>query len=150
MRSSKFDPQKHHRRSIRLKGYDDSQQGAYYVTIVTYHRGCLFGEIVNEEMILNKFDKIADECWLAIPEHFPCVELGAYVIMPNHVHGIIVIRDGRARYIVPYHRTIWQTNNGFITNHTSHIQGSRHPSHWPRIKRHGHLAKQLLRTHHPG
>jgi REP-associated tyrosine transposase len=95
MPSSKFDPQKLHRRSIRLKGCDYSQQGAYYVTIVTYHRGCLFGEIVNEEMILNKFGKITDECWLAIPEHFPYVELGAYVIMPNHVHGIIVIRDGR-------------------------------------------------------
>jgi putative transposase len=46
-------------------------------------------------MILNKFGKIADECWRAIPEHFPYLQLGAYVIMPNHVHGIIVIRDGR-------------------------------------------------------
>ena len=69
------------------------------VTIVTYHRDCLFGEIVNEEMILNDFSKIADECWRAIPKHFPYVELGAYMIMPNHVHGIIVIRElgGRRR-----------------------------------------------------
>ncbi|HMD80460.1 MAG TPA: hypothetical protein VKE92_04070, partial [Anaerolineales bacterium] len=61
MSKSKFDPQKHHRRSIRLKGYDYSSEGAYYVTIVTYQRDCLFGEILNKEMILNDFGKIADE-----------------------------------------------------------------------------------------
>ena len=54
----KFDYQKHHRRSIRLPGYDYSQEGAYYVTIVTYHRDCLFGEIVNEEMMLNDLAKL--------------------------------------------------------------------------------------------
>jgi putative transposase len=115
-RMSKFDPQKHHRHSIRLQGYDYSQTGAYYVTIVTRHRECLFGEIVSAEMVLNEYGKIADECWLAIPEHFPNVELGAYVIMPNHVHGVIVIRasgsllttkmvdDGRgAAMLRPYH-----------------------------------------------
>jgi len=89
----KFDPQKHQRRSIRLKGYDYCQAGAYYVTIVTYQRDLLFGEIVNEEMILNELGKIADECWRAIPDHFPFVELGTYVIMPNHVHGIIWIEE---------------------------------------------------------
>ena len=89
---SQFDPKKHHRRSIRLQGYDYSQAGGYFVTVVTWHRECLFGEIVNADMVLNEFGKIASECWLAIPEHFPNVELGAYVIMPNHVHGIIVIR----------------------------------------------------------
>jgi len=63
------------------------------VTIVTYHRDCIFGEVINEEMVLNDFGKIADECWRAVPEHFPNVELGAYVIMPNHAHGIIVIHN---------------------------------------------------------
>jgi len=90
----KFDPQIHHRHSIRLKGYDYSQEGAYYVTIMTWHRDCIFGEVINDEVILSDFGKIADECWRAIPEHFPFVELGAYVIMPNHVHGIIVITNG--------------------------------------------------------
>jgi REP-associated tyrosine transposase len=93
MSKFKFDPKKHHRRSIRLPEYDFSKAGAYYVTIVTYHRDLLFGEIVNKEMILNELGKIADECWRAIPEHFTFVELGAYVIMPNHLHGRIVIRD---------------------------------------------------------
>ncbi len=89
----KFDPNKHHRKSIRLQGYDYSQTGAYFVTIVTYQRDCLFGKIENEIMVLNDFGKIADECWRNIPEHFQNVELGAHVIMPNHVHGVIVICD---------------------------------------------------------
>jgi len=92
MPKSKFDPHKHHRTSIRVQGYDYSQAGAYYVTIVSYQRDCLFGEIVNKERILSEFGKIADECWRAIPDHFAFVELGAHVVMPNHVHGIIVIR----------------------------------------------------------
>jgi putative transposase len=91
----KFDPNKHHRKSIRLQGYDYSQAGAYFVTIVTHQRECLFGKITNEEMLLNDFGKIADECWRAIPEHFLNVELGAYVIMPNHVHGVVVICDDK-------------------------------------------------------
>lgn len=100
----KFDPQKHHRRSIRLKGYDYAQTGAYFVTIVTYHRDCLFGAVVNQEMTLSDFGKIADECWRTIPDHFANVELGSYVIMPNHVHGIIVITNQRrdAALLRPY------------------------------------------------
>jgi REP element-mobilizing transposase RayT len=88
----KFDPYQHHRRSIRVKGYDYTEPGAYFVTIVTYQRGCLFGEVIHETMLLNDFGRIADECWRAIPDHFPNVELGAHMIMPNHVHGVIVIR----------------------------------------------------------
>lgn len=93
----KFDPQKHHRRSIRLQNYDYTQPGGYFVTIVTYQRDCLFGKIANEEMQLNNYGKIADEVWRAIPEHFPNVELSTYVIMPNHVHGVIVIRADENR-----------------------------------------------------
>jgi REP element-mobilizing transposase RayT len=61
--------------------------------MVTYRRECLFGEIMNAEMTLSDYGKIADECWRAIPEHFPSVELGTYIVMPNHVHGIIIIND---------------------------------------------------------
>jgi REP element-mobilizing transposase RayT len=95
----KFDPQstltgtRHHRRSIRLPNYDYTQPGGYFVTIVTYQRAMSFGEIVNGEMRLNDFGRIADGYWRAIPDHFPNVELGAYVVMPNHVHGILVIND---------------------------------------------------------
>lgn len=92
---SKFDPQKHHRRSIRLQGYDYSQAGAYFVTIVTWHRECLFGEVVNGEMKLSKFGLVAKQQWDKLPKRFPNIELGAYMIMPNHVHGIILITAGR-------------------------------------------------------
>jgi putative transposase len=88
---------KFHRRSIRLKEYDYSQPGAYFVTMVTFQRDCLFGQITNEEMQLNEFGRIAEECRCVISEHFPNVELGTYVIMPNHVHGIIVIHDNERR-----------------------------------------------------
>jgi len=75
----KFDPQRPHRRSIRLKDFDYSQPGGYFVTIVTYQRDCIFGNIVNEKMELNALGVIADECWRAIPEHFQNTELGAIV-----------------------------------------------------------------------
>lgn len=85
----KFDPQKHHRRSIRLKEYNYSQAGAYYVTIVTFQRECLFGEIVNGEMELNNAGKIVQWEWLELPKRLQYVELGVYVVMPNHFHGIL-------------------------------------------------------------
>lgn len=88
-----YDPDRHHRRSIRLKGYDYAQSGAYFVTIVTQRRACLFGQVTNGQMQLNDAGLVAKACWLAIPEHFPFVELDAFVIMPNHIHGIIVITD---------------------------------------------------------
>ena len=97
---TKFDPKIHHRRSIRLPGYDYTQAGAYYVTLVTWRWDCLFGEVVNGVMKLSPFGQIADECWRAIPEHFPNVELGAHIIMPNHAHGIIVIRENILRNLV--------------------------------------------------
>ena len=99
---SKFNPQKHHRRSIRLKGYDYTSAGAYFITIVTYQRDCLFGEIVDGNMVLNDYGRIADEFWRAIPEHFPNVDLGAFAIMPNHIHGIIIITDvGATQCVAP-------------------------------------------------
>ena len=95
MSKTTFDPRKHHRHSIRLPNYNYAQPGGYFITIVTYHRDLLFGEIVNQTMRFNSFGRIVDECWRAIPEHFPNVELGAYVVMPNHVHGIIIIHVRR-------------------------------------------------------
>jgi len=81
------------RRSIRLKGYDYASQGAYFVTIVTQGRERLFGEIVNGAMHVNEAGRIIERCWLDVPRHFPHAALDAYVVMPNHVHGIIVITD---------------------------------------------------------
>jgi putative transposase len=80
----------HNRRSIRLKEYDYSQSGEYFVTICTHNRECLLGEIVDEEMKLSSIGEIVQRCWEEIPKHFPNVELDAFVVMPNHVHGIII------------------------------------------------------------
>lgn len=90
---SKFDPKKYHRRSIRLKEYDYSQAGGYYVTIVTWHRELLFGEIVNAESQLNKVGKIVEWEWLELSKRLPYVELGVHVVMPNHFHGILFIHE---------------------------------------------------------
>lgn len=91
----KFDPQKHHRRSIRLKGYDYSQAGAYFVTIVTWRRECLFGEVVDGVMNLNRHGHVVRDAWFDLKNHYRHVELGEFVIMPNHAHGIIVLIDDR-------------------------------------------------------
>lgn len=77
------------RKPTRLRDYDYSQPGTYFVTICAQHRKCLFGTIVNGQMQLNEIGKIIVECWNRIPQHFPSVGLGDYVIMPNHIHGII-------------------------------------------------------------
>ncbi len=100
---SKFDLQKHHRRSIRLKGYDYSSEGAYYVTIVTHGRECLFGEIIDDEMYLNEYGVIIQNWWNEIPVHFKNVDLGSFVIMPNHVHGIIFIVEERRGEVISPH-----------------------------------------------
>ena len=79
------------RRSTRLPRFDYTRQGAYFVTLCTLHRACLFGDILNGEMQLNEIGKSAHRMWEEIPIHFPHVEIDASVIMPNHVHGVIVI-----------------------------------------------------------
>ncbi|MBI2907752.1 MAG: transposase [Chloroflexi bacterium] len=85
-----FNPD-HHRRSIRLKDYDYAQGGAYYVTICTFNREPIFGEIVDYEMRLNDYGRVVEEEWLVAPNKRNDVELDAYVVMPNHFHGILLI-----------------------------------------------------------
>lgn len=87
----KYDPLKHHRRSIRLKGYDYAHAGAYFVTLVTRGRECIFGEIVDGEMRANPLGEIAAYYWQELPRHFALVTMDAFVVMPNHAHGIIMI-----------------------------------------------------------
>ena len=83
-----------HRRSIRLKGYDYAQDGAYFVTVCTHDRAHLFGDVVNGVMEPNAVGTVVQRCWDAIPEHMPMVVLDEFIVMPNHVHGIIMIADG--------------------------------------------------------
>jgi REP element-mobilizing transposase RayT len=97
----KYDTRMHNRRSMRLKGYDYARPGAYFVTLATQQRVKLFGEIAAGSMRLNEYGRVADECWRRIPEHFPGVALGAFVIMPDHLHGIIQILEPREGEVLP-------------------------------------------------
>ena len=87
----KYNPEYHHRRSIRLQGYNYSQTGIYFVTICTHKRQCLFGEIRNGKMILNQIGKIVAQEWLKSAEIRQEIELDEWIIMPNHLHGIVGI-----------------------------------------------------------
>lgn len=82
-----------HRKSNRLKNFDYSSTGYYFVTICTKNKEEYFGDIVNNKINLNKYGQIAKQCWLNIPKHFPNVLFDEFLIMPNHIHGIIVIRN---------------------------------------------------------
>ncbi len=86
-----YNRDKHHRRSLRLSGYDYSQNGAYFVTVCTQNRECLFGKIENGEMRLNDTGRMVCQCWQDIPLHFPNVLNDGFVVMPNHFHGILFI-----------------------------------------------------------
>ncbi len=84
------------RRSIRLQGYDYSQAGAYFVTSCTQGRVCLFGDIADGEMRLNDAGRIVADTWAALPQRFPMINMDDFVIMPNHIHGIIIVGAGLA------------------------------------------------------
>lgn len=81
----------YHRKSIRLKGYDYSQHGGYFLTICLHHQTCLFGKIVGEKMELNDAGRMVERWWLELRNKFPRVDPGEYIIMPNHFHGILVV-----------------------------------------------------------
>jgi putative transposase len=88
----------HHRRLTRLKNYDYSQAGGYFITICAKNRLCLFGKIENETMFLNHYGEIVSQAWLDLSQHYANVQLDAYAIMPNHLHGIIFLGDVRAGF----------------------------------------------------
>ncbi len=126
----KFDPLQHHRHSTRLKDYDYAQEGAYFVTLCSYRNQCLFGNISDDgEMLLNTVGCVAFEEW----EHTEAVRenvvLDEFVIMPNHIHGIVIITGDSARGLPaanPYKITIRETYSQRIGNDYGPIQGDRY------------------------
>lgn len=94
----KFNPEKHHRRSIRLPNYDYSRSGIYFVTICTHQKQCLFGEIHDGKMSLNQIGNIVAEEWLNSSKIRQEIELDEWIIMPNHLHGIVAITDNGANH----------------------------------------------------
>jgi hypothetical protein len=85
----------HRRRSLRLKGYDYSMAGAYFVTICTQDRTCLFGDVTAAVMRLNDAGRMVATLWEAIATRFSGVEIDQFVVMPNHLHGILILPDAR-------------------------------------------------------
>lgn len=86
------------RKSPRLPGYDYSQSATYFITICTGQRQHLFGEIRDGVMVLNTAGEVAAACWLSIPEHYPAVTLDAFVVMPNHTHGIVFLQGEQTSF----------------------------------------------------
>jgi putative transposase len=91
------------RKSIRIKGYDYSQNGAYFVTICTHNKLCLFGQVESGKMVLNKLGLLVENIWREISKHYESVLIDEFVIMPNHIHGIIWLDDRRAQLGVMNH-----------------------------------------------
>ena len=89
-----YEPGKHHRRSVRLEGYDYAQAGAYFVTLCTKDRECLFGEVVSGEMQKNSAGGMIQKAWNALPAKYADMEVDECIVMPNHIHGIIVLLVG--------------------------------------------------------
>ena len=89
----KYGPAKQRRRAIRLRDYDYTTPGSYFVTITAVDRTCLFGDITDGEMRLNDAGRIVQTVWRELPSHYPHVPPDAYIVMPNHIHGIIVLSD---------------------------------------------------------
>jgi len=87
----KYDSSIHHRQSLRLRGYDYSQEGAYFITICTHNKRWLFGHIIGREMHLNDAGKMIQSVWQDLPERFTNIEIDEFIIMPNHIHAILVI-----------------------------------------------------------
>ena len=91
--NASYDPEKHRRRSIRLRHHDYSRAGAYYITVCTEGRKLLFGEVIDDEVKLNELGRIAAEEWSKSAQVRSEIELDTWVVMPNHVHGIVMTTD---------------------------------------------------------
>ena len=106
----KYEPEKHHRHSLRLKNFDYAQTGAYFVTVVTQHRICLFSDIINSEAQLSAAGTMLQAVWSELPIHYSGIKTDVFVVMPNHFHGIIFLvgatprgcpSPGQAQGLVP-------------------------------------------------
>lgn len=96
----RYDPAIHHRRSIRLQGYDYTQAGAYFVTICTQGREYLFGEIADGQMRLNEAGRMLWNIWHEMPQCYTGLQIDGFVVMPNHLHGIVILA-GQTRVPIP-------------------------------------------------
>ena len=98
-------PGPYKRRVPRLHGFDYATPGAYFVTVCVHKHACVLGSIQDDEMKLSRIGEIVRDCWLGIAEHYPSVALDVFVVMPNHIHGIVWLNVG-AGHAPPLHRVI--------------------------------------------
>jgi len=135
-----YNPETHRRQSIRLKEYDYSQAGFYFITLCVHNRELLFGEIIEDKMILNAAGKMIAREWQALQKRFPHIEPHEYVVMPNHFHAIIEVGDtltelqmkGQPQWITPTEnkKTIGDMLGAFKSITTiEYIRGVK-TSHW--------------------
>ena len=122
----KFDPQQHHRHSIRLKGYDYSNHGAYFVTICSHEKKCIFGNVVDGQMLLNDLGKIVEAEWIKCGELRIDVALHEFVVMPNHLHGIIILHSDivEADCILPKSTALGKMLAGYKSTVSSKLKRS--------------------------
>jgi REP element-mobilizing transposase RayT len=139
LNKQKYNPDIHHRRSIRLKGYDYSRNGLYFITICTHDSECLFGEIRSGEMILSHIGVIADVFWHEIKSHTKNVELHEFVVMPNHIHGIIEILP----HVGALHATPLRPHNATKMNICRIFRQNQ--THWQQLS--VHINPPFLNTH---
>ena len=125
--SNRFDPERHHRRSIRLNGYDYSSAGAYFVTICTRGRECILGDVVNGEWQMNEFGQVVKEYWGSISGHFKNIITDEFIVMPNHLHGIVVISYSDCRGEVTSPSPISKTYGAIQKDAETTMQGGETP-----------------------
>jgi putative transposase len=129
----KYDPDRHHRHSIRLKGYDYAAPGAYFVTICVQNRDCLFGNVLEEVLHLNAAGRMVQTCWQHLPCRFPTLELGSFIVMPNHIHAIMILAG--APVVSARKNTLTDIVGAFKSITTNaYIQGAR-DRRWPIFNR---------------
>jgi REP element-mobilizing transposase RayT len=111
-----YNPDVQHRCSIRLKDYDYAQAGAYFITICTYNKESIFGNVINGEMMSNEYGQVVEREWLKTTQIRTAMELDEFVIMPNHMHGIFVIMESPvgAHGCAPLHIQPLQTQHGCV------------------------------------
>ncbi len=135
---------KNQRKSIRLKRYDYTQNGAYFITICTYHRQCWFGQVLSGQMKYNTFGKIVCELWTSLPNRFSHLKLDAFMLMPNHLHGILIIDNISNNYEEHLYQeqfgkpragsisTVVRSFKSAVTKRINIMRSTRYPPIWQR------------------
>jgi len=149
---NRYNPKIHHRKSIRLKGYDYSRAGLYYITICVQNRKHLFGRVENKKMIFSEAGEMIENQWLALTQRFPKIQLHEYIIMPNHFHSILEIigtkttegaslilapdnEKGQPQGIAPTNKTIGDIIGAFKSITTNEYIKNVKANNWQRFDR---------------